>query len=1007
MSRRRIGSLGVAAGREMVGRRTLARMALVAAGAAAFLASARSVAAQASTPTPPIIIILPTRTRTPTLPVIIIQPSRTPTPGGSGPRTWTPTPSRTPTGTPSHTPLPSATPPPSPTDLPLVILSPTPTELSLTLSSPTPTDLPLTGPDVPDLITWGLEVTQGMQDLGNRMPLVAGRRTYARVYVYTDGGDYPNVMAALGGWRNGQPLPGSPLFPENGPITAHPNGGERTALDDSLYFYLPPSWRSGEIVLRAFAYAGDVDAPFEEEPDGENNLRETSAEFHPASVPGLWLFPLHVHLDYSPGSPETTYDGSAAGPIVADIYRLLPIAGLDVDVSTVTLYPADHADGVEWDFGPCRTTLSQDVHPYNLSFFIDDASTLEPDDYIQIGTERMQVNSVSGANVFVDRGMSGTSVAELHPEGAIVHLIRCNSTTDNLGAANTVLAWYRALLGIPESILLYGMVDPIQPFGPFRGMADGDGDAMGWMDPSTDDDHPWHMLGGSIVAHELAHNAGLLHVGCKDDNGDGIPDEIGGGPIDLTHPTDFPNCSLAPIDPLGFFGFDVYWELWPELGGPTAISNDPNFAAPNQAYPLMSYRGAKWLDPYHYCRLLVYLDVPCAPEDLGFAGGDVPPGVPGAEDLTAGPDPFFPPDEPLSLQVGGTIDPQQNEGSLDFLFRLADRRPAPSIGEDPAPDSFGTEPEYWLTVEDAQGGVLARLSLAEHGAPHESIDAWAFSALLPLPEGSAFVRLWRGDLLLAERARSAYAPIVQAFDAALLESAEPIAAVDWAASDPDGDRLTFLIEYTPDDGHTWQPAGVYTSEPTPVQLSLAGLPASPAGLLRISASDGFDVASMVSGPLAVPASPPIVWILTPSDGAVVPLGARVTFQGAAGSDVGADGRVEWTSGRDGPLGEGWELSTRSLSGGLHTITLTVTDGAGLAAQASVRIAVDPAVTRSTPPPDWEQSIAEVFAGERPQAGLSARLPVIALAIAVGGAGVAALLGAAVVLWLVRRGRVPR
>jgi hypothetical protein len=853
---------------------------------------------------------------------------------------------------------------------------------------------------VPDLITWGLEVTQGMQDLGNRMPLVAGRRTYARVYVYTDGGDYPNVMGALGGWRDGQPLPGSPLFPENGPITAHPGGGERTALDDSLYFYLPPAWRSGEVTLRAFAYAGDVDAPFLEEPDGENNLRETAVEFHQATALGLWLFPLHVHLDYTPNSPQTTYDGSAAGPIVADIYRLLPIADLDVGVSPVTLYPADHADGVEWDFGPCRTTLSEDVHPYNLSFFVDDASTLASGDFIQIGFERMQVTNLNGSNVFVDRGASGTSVADLHPEGAIVHLIRCNSTTDNLGAANSVLAWYRALLGVPESILMYGMVDPIQPFGPFRGMADGDANAMGWMEPSVDEASPWHMTGGSIVAHELAHNAGLLHVGCKDDNADGIPDELGGGAIDPTHPTDFPDCSLAPIDPLGFFGFDVYWELWPELGGPTAISNDPGFAAPNQAYPLMSYRGVKWLDPYHYCRLLVYLNVPCAPEDLGF--GEAPPGPEAGEDLTGGPDPFFPPDEPLSLQVGGTIAPQANEGDFDFLFRLADRRPPLPAGEAPGPSSLATAPEYWVTVESLQGVVLARAGLAEHGLPHEPVDQWAFSELLPLPEGSAFVRLWRGDRLLAERSRSAHPPIVERLS---VTSVDPwTVAADWAVSDPDGDPLTLLLDYSPDGGQTWQPLGALTSEPPPAQIPLTGLPASPSGLLRISASDGFDVASMVSEPLPVAVSPPPVWILTPSNGAVVALGARVTFQGAAGSEVGPNGRVQWTSDRDGPLGEGWEVSTRSLSAGEHTVTMTVTIEEGLAAQASVHLAVDPAVVRGAPLPGWEQRITAMLAGERPQPRVSARVAGMVLVLALAGVGAAAIAGAGVAWAMIRRRR---
>jgi hypothetical protein len=197
---------------------------------------------------------------------------------------------------------------------------------------------------------------------------------------------------------------------------------------------------------------------------------------------------------------------------------------------------------------------------------------------------------------------------------------------------------------------------------------------------------------------------------------------------------------------------------------------------------------------------------------------------------------------------------------------------------------------------------------------------------------------------------------------------------------------------------------VFTSERPPVQVPLAGLPGSPNGILRISASDGFDAASMQSDPIGVPNTPPPIWILTPGDGEVVPFGGRVVFQGVAGGAVSAEARLEWSSDRDGLLGEGWEFSTRSLSGGLHTVTLTLTDGPDSTAQATVRIAVDPAVTRATPPPEWERQMAAAFAGSRPEPEASARAPVLGLAIVLGGIALAGAIGLAAAWWVVSRRR---
>ena len=66
-----------------------------------------------------------------------------------------------------------------------MIPSPTPTPLGLTAPSPTPTPPVLSGGETPDIVATAMEVTQGIQNLANQMPLVSERLTAVRVYVRT------------------------------------------------------------------------------------------------------------------------------------------------------------------------------------------------------------------------------------------------------------------------------------------------------------------------------------------------------------------------------------------------------------------------------------------------------------------------------------------------------------------------------------------------------------------------------------------------------------------------------------------------------------------------------------------------------------------------------------------------------------------------------------------------------------------------------------------------------
>ncbi|MEW4566615.1 hypothetical protein AB1L88_01990 [Tautonia sp. JC769] len=94
-----------------------------------------------------------------------------------------------------------------------------------------------------DLSLAHLEITQGLQRDANDIPLVAGKPTVIRAFPRVEDGGAPvdGVSARLHAVRDGTELPGSPIEPDNGPITAR-GSVRRIDPDASLNFTLDPDW---------------------------------------------------------------------------------------------------------------------------------------------------------------------------------------------------------------------------------------------------------------------------------------------------------------------------------------------------------------------------------------------------------------------------------------------------------------------------------------------------------------------------------------------------------------------------------------------------------------------------------------------------------------------------------------------------------------------------------------------------------------------------------------------
>ncbi|MFQ5793557.1 MAG: hypothetical protein ACE5JP_00725 [Candidatus Bipolaricaulia bacterium] len=193
------------------------------------------------------------------------------------------------------------------------------------------------------------------------------------------------------------------------------------------------------------------------------------------------------------------------------------------------------------------------------------------------------------------------------------------------------------------------------------------------------------------------------------------------------------------------------------------------------------------------------------------------------------------------------------------------------------------------------------------------------------------------------------------------------ATFSWTGRDADGDPLSYLVQVSTDCGETYDTLAVdlrNTTLTVPVEV----IGGTDCGLLRVSASDGFNSTQDVSdAPFTIPNQAPHVTIVRPQDDATAPGGEL--FEGSAfdPEDGALRGEsLEWRSDRDGRLGTGEVLFTL-LSAGRHRITLTARDSDGTVARDVVTFVVEVAdlVTGQPPqPPQPPQTQAPTTAPRR-------------------------------------------
>ncbi len=259
-----------------------------------------------------------------------------------------------------------------------------------------------------------------------------------------------------------------------------------------------------------------------------------------------------------------------------------------------------------------------------------------------------------------------------------------------------------------------------------------------------------------------------------------------------------------------------------------------------------------------------------------------------------------------------------------------------------------------LSIVDDRDNVMARVPVdldgAGHGDGSERSDVVGFFQAIPVDSGcvSCFARF---DDIEGESKGQAPAvlPISSAppvVEVPVVTNTGEATLIEWAASDPDGDDLTYDVLWS-DDGVEWTHAATHV-----VQQSLAVphdrlFPGGDDLLVKVVANDGSCAGSATSAPFSAPGHQPLM--LVTAAGPPVEQYDTVLLQAQlvdAEDDATHDAGIRWTSSIDGELGEGRLLRTRNLSAGVHTLTATGRDGDGNEATESFTYEVLPRTTPS-------------------------------------------------------------
>jgi len=473
--------------------------------------------------------------------------------------------------------------------------------------------------------------------------------------------------------------------------------------------------------------------------------------------------------------------------------------------------------------------------------------------------------------------------------------------------------------------LVHPMVDTQSPQGQVLGLAATPG-KVAWI-KMTGLRHLWHDQGAWLLAHELAHNYGLLHFPCLQSETPGVPAE---GQADWTWPASYryPNCSLASADITGYYGLDTHFRAY-GYTEPWVLSNDPT--SPQAAFPLMGYRPPNWIAPAEYCRIMLAQGLECSSANLLEVGREANSDVANSRfteayrSLTSTEEHWL---------VSGWFDPDTAEGQIDQMRAFDDVDPSAleQVARELANregSELRTDALYSLAQVDGRGQVLHQRDLSSVAT--EGVPGGSFVEALPKQPGVSAVQLLVDGRILDERTASSGAPWVTIQEPIAGQLVQPGTKIRWSAGDDDGDDLEFDVCYSSDGGDSWQLLASGLSEEQWAFPAGDLVPGSSHGRLRVVASDGFNCATAeTDGEFSVPFKRPLAWITSPAAEQEIPPGQDLLLTGTGfdpedGNLV--DGQLEWSM--DGVVvGHGEQVSLSDVVPGSYWLELQASDSSG-------------------------------------------------------------------------------
>lgn len=446
--------------------------------------------------------------------------------------------------------------------------------------------------------------------------------------------------------------------------------------------------------------------------------------------------------------------------------------------------------------------------------------------------------------------------------------------------------------------------------------------------------------GGTTLAHEIGHNFGRRHVNC------GNPD----GP-DSNYP--YPPCQMGPIG-VGaegvrsvFHGADLMDPANPRIIAPRSPDAGTTLS------DLLSYANERWTSDYTWAAIRTYmLQNQKAMKKDGEAGSAPAPWLAGAGSVHANWLSAARSTDGRTILLTAVID-EEGTVDLEMILPVSETVVPEEKALDLVAKNFAAAKAngaYTIELLDGGGNVLEAIPAVADEIDDVDVPASTLGVLLPMPENLETIRIKDdGGNTLAETDRSPAPPQVTLNLPGAGEVVDDILTVDWDATDPDGDDLTAMIQYSDDDGASWITLTIDAPD-SPQAFDAELIPGAPAAArIRLIVSDGFNATEVMSEAFTVLPRAPAVAITRPRGGAAFAAGEPIFLSGNAYDPE--DGPIleeslVWEVEGIGEAGFGRSLILGNLPPGAHRVTLTATDSDGEAASDEVTITIDnPRATR--------------------------------------------------------------